>query len=365
MDTKKLFEKYHSRLVAEGIWKSFLCGLTVAFAVNAVFALVTSLSYFVDMFKLWYLVALGAGIVIGAVVAIILYFTKFKPNTKMIARRVDRLGLDERVITMLELEKDESYIAMRQREDAKAKIEEHESKMKDKNSNAYMKFSIARSMIITTIAVCIIGLLMTTLNVLSANAVFKPIDSIIVGDPEDVTVEYLVLGGSGGHIDGEVLVTVVKGEGTIKPVCAVADDGYEFLYWTDERSNIIGYEPERQESVVTRDRTIIAVFGTLRTENMNDPTSRDIYKPDAPGDLGDEQSDEPPPDVTPQPPRPFDSTNGEVNDNNMQYKDFWSEDKDFALEEIQDDPNLSGKHKDGVSSYYDQLNPGEDSEDNF
>ncbi|MCH5164703.1 MAG: hypothetical protein J1F36_06790, partial [Clostridiales bacterium] len=121
MGSKKLFDKYYSRLAREAMLKAFIIGFIAGFAVNIVIAFVTL--FFTD-FKLWFVVALGAGIIVTAITALLLYFKAFKPTTKKIASRIDSLGLEERLITMTELENDESYIAMRQREDAKAKLNE-------------------------------------------------------------------------------------------------------------------------------------------------------------------------------------------------------------------------------------------------
>ena len=116
MDSKNMFRKYRKRLVAEGVAKSLIFGLLVGFAANIVIATV---SCFVKVEGLW-LISIGLLLVGTLISAPIFYFAKFRPTTKQIAARVDRrLGLEERTITMLELENDDSYIAMRQREDAK------------------------------------------------------------------------------------------------------------------------------------------------------------------------------------------------------------------------------------------------------
>ena len=116
MDSKNMFRKYRKRLVAEGVAKSLIFGLLVGFAANIVIATV---SCFVKVEGLW-LISIGLLLVGTLISAPIFYFAKFRPTTKQIAARVDRrLGLEERTITMLVLENDDTYIAMRQREDAK------------------------------------------------------------------------------------------------------------------------------------------------------------------------------------------------------------------------------------------------------
>ena len=111
-----LFKKYRSRVVKEGILKAVVCGLIVGFAV----LIVTALAFWFAgvPWGLWLSIALFAAATGASVPAF--YFLKFKPTAKAIAKRIDQLGLEERIITMMELEKDESFIAMKQREDALA-----------------------------------------------------------------------------------------------------------------------------------------------------------------------------------------------------------------------------------------------------
>lgn len=86
----------------------------------------------------------------------IFYYKKFRPTTKDVARRIDRLGLEERIITMTELEKDESYIAMRQREDAKRKLGAVDAKQ------IRFRFSTAAAVVAAICAV--LGVSMTTVT---------------------------------------------------------------------------------------------------------------------------------------------------------------------------------------------------------
>lgn len=90
--------------------KSLIFGLLVGFAANIVIATV---SCFVKVEGLW-LISIGLLLVGTLISAPIFYFAKFRPTTKQIAARVDRqFGvIEERTITMLELENDDSYIAM-------------------------------------------------------------------------------------------------------------------------------------------------------------------------------------------------------------------------------------------------------------
>ncbi len=349
METKKLFEKYRSRLVREGILKSFLIGLIVTFAIDAPIAFITSAQLFINAFKLWYLVALGVGLLIGSIVAITLYFTLFKPDTKKIARRVDKLGLEERVITMLELEKDESYIAMRQREDAKAKIKEVNSKS--------IKFAVAKPLIVAAAVVGTLGMLMTTVNVLATYNVIEP-PPILVPEKEIVTVEYKVFNETGGKVEGkDTFFKIEKGSDTTTPVCAVADDGYEFAYWMDEVGNILGEYPERVETSVGKNMVLYAVFNILGITDAKDPIQAyDPYAYPKPDEIGDDPEPSPNPDPTPN-PNPSWSPNNQIKDNNTSYYGDYELEREDAMTRLENATDLSGKHKEAIGSYYDQLTP--------
>lgn len=127
MDYKKLFAKYHTRLMWEGIIKAALCGLAVGALLSAIPALILLALTPQQAVSpvLVSLIVLAGGTVAAAP---LFYFTLFKPTIKAIAHRVDRLGLEERIITMMEFEKDETYIAMAQREDTSNSLAKTSSK---------------------------------------------------------------------------------------------------------------------------------------------------------------------------------------------------------------------------------------------
>jgi len=61
--------------------------------------------------------ATGAAFFVGT--ALLAYIIRFRPRKKEVLARIDALGLQERIITMEELKKEETVIAKRQRQDAK------------------------------------------------------------------------------------------------------------------------------------------------------------------------------------------------------------------------------------------------------
>lgn len=123
MNIKELFDKYYSRLAREGMLKALFSGLSVGFAVNFIVAFICW--YFNANGLLWSLLAL---VVTTAIAMPLFYVKKYKPSVKDVAKRLDRLGLEERMITMTEFQGDDSYIAVRQREDARTTLHEVDTK---------------------------------------------------------------------------------------------------------------------------------------------------------------------------------------------------------------------------------------------
>lgn len=111
---EKLLKKYRRRIVQEGVVNSLFRGLIIGFAV--LFVSAGALWFASVPWGLWLSLALFAvstGISVPA-----FYFFKYRPTAKEVAKRIDGLGLEERILTMLELEKDDSLMARKQRDDA-------------------------------------------------------------------------------------------------------------------------------------------------------------------------------------------------------------------------------------------------------
>ena len=83
-----------------------MTGLAIGFGCGFISALVSWLTSFKG--GLW----LSLGIIFGVTVisAAIFYFARFRPSVIGCAKRIDALGLKERMITMLELKEDDSVM---------------------------------------------------------------------------------------------------------------------------------------------------------------------------------------------------------------------------------------------------------------
>ena len=117
MKTNNFFPQHSGKIKIEAMLRSLLCGLAVGFGANFVAALVTWLSPLNG-----FLLPLAALVAATVISAPIFYFAKFRPTAMSSARRLDSLGLDERLVTMVEYSNDDSLIANLQRNDAKAAL---------------------------------------------------------------------------------------------------------------------------------------------------------------------------------------------------------------------------------------------------
>ena len=152
MNAKQMFKKHYSRLVLEAVIKSVLAGLAIGCGANFFAALA---SWILGFESVW--LAIGVGVGVWLVSGLLFYFLKYRPSLSETAQRMDRLGLQERMITMLELDGDDSYIAIAQRENARASIARIEKR----------KIRIRVSKLVACLAVValVLGSTMTTVAV--------------------------------------------------------------------------------------------------------------------------------------------------------------------------------------------------------
>lgn len=109
---EKLLASYRAKLRREGLLKACLtasiCGFALSVIVSAVsFAMVSDLLF----------IALGVWAAATAGLTALFYRFLFRPDLSATARRVDGMGLEERVVTMVELSGREDVLAGKQRKD--------------------------------------------------------------------------------------------------------------------------------------------------------------------------------------------------------------------------------------------------------
>ena len=254
MNQKSHFNTHYPKLLLEAILKSLLCGLSVS--LGADFVLGTTF---------WAIGIRNVGLVVGVlaaatvlvtiVAALMFYFNKFRPTVIANARRIDSLGLEERLVTMVEYQNDDSTMAAMQRSDAMAAL--------SKVAKNQLKIKIQKKVFATLAITATLGLGMSVVAGLSAAGLLPDggdfLDSVLPPDPP-VYVPVSYMAEDGGYIDGEMEQLVLLGENAT-PVVAVPEDGYSFEGWDD------GYKkPSRSDEEVDHPLVLVAIFVPLEEE---------------------------------------------------------------------------------------------------
>lgn len=149
MNFNKLLRSYKQKLLLEGLLRSFLFGLI--FSAAALFLTSLVCRIITKEVPLWLLGLIGGCVFTASF--LLLFIFHFYPVPKTIAARVDELGLQERVSTMLEYRQSDTEIAALQRKDAIEQI--------SKISPKQMKFHfLKREFIVCAFSVCMAVIMM-------------------------------------------------------------------------------------------------------------------------------------------------------------------------------------------------------------
>lgn len=346
MYTKQVFKKYYKRLATEGIIKALLCGSIIGFAC----AFVAAAAFWMTASKMFWLSAVLL-VAVTAATTPLFYFKKFRPTTKSIAKRVDVLGLEERLLTMTELEGDTSFIAMKQREDALAAVE--------KVSEQFIKIAVSTSLIVTCAVVAFFGIGMTTVSALSANGVIKSgqevITDITTPEPKVFEIRYEVKDDIGGLIEGDMKQEIREGEDT-EAVMAIADDGFVFVGWSDGET-----DPYRIDFAVKESMTVYALFQEIEDAEDGEPNGDGQGDGDAPAEAGEGQ-----PGANGGEPAPgqgdgeggSSNTNNNINNGETPYGDNYGQDSTGGMDSVGNNPDAGSGDKGFLGGYYGGLNPG-------
>ncbi len=258
MNQENHFELRYKKLTAEGFLRSLFCGLSVALGVD--FALGTVLWLIgTENLKLTILLLCTALPAITLIAGAIFYFAKFKPTIQANARRIDSIGLEERVVTMLDYQNSNSLMAKMQRADAVKALKAVNAKS--------IKFQFSKKILIT-LAICgSLGLGMSTVASLSAAGLLPSgkdfIDSVLPDEPP-IYVPVSYMADDGGRIEGEEEQLVLFGENA-EPVVAIPEEGYTFEGWDD------GYKkPSRTDKKIDHPLVLVAIFLPIEDEG-DDP----------------------------------------------------------------------------------------------
>jgi len=332
---KKSLQKYYSRLVKEGLLKSLLYGGFIGFCV---LTLLGGVYWFMGWQSVW--VCYVAWLVVTCASVYAFYRFKFKPTTKDIARRVDELGLDERIVTMTEFEEDQSVIAKIQRQNALEAL--------DKVQPNSLKIALSKSSILSVTVSAFVGICLGVFALLCALGIVPSIKDILANsnpnvDGKTYTITYGIQNGL-GVIQGAVEQKVKEGEDSIG-VAAVASDGWTFVRWSDGST-----DPFRQETGVNKDMTFLAVFTEINAGLVGELD--EDYPKDAPGDA---QSTEPPSsdEYGDEVAGKYEEVN-QVIDGQTYYGNIYDEHYKEAMEKLEGS-EYSQDEKDVGSGYFDNI----------
>lgn len=255
---EKLFKKHYRRLALEGTLKSLLFGLISG---GALCLILCAVFYFASVDILWLPPVCGVAALITVGTA--LYFAKFRPDKKAVAARVDMCGLKERLITMVEWEGDTSYMAIRQREDALAKLKEAKE--------VRLTIKVGFALILAACIACVLSLSATTVYALSASGDIPTFEEVVTPPAEESEyVQMAYMEGEGGRVEGQLIQIVLKGS-DCSEVLAVPDDGYIFDIWSDGVAT-----PSRTDTAVTQSATVYAMFKEVEGANSDDLMSDEV-----------------------------------------------------------------------------------------
>lgn len=267
---KQVFTNYRKRIVREAVFKASLAGI----AIGALCAAVVELVSWFFGFKAGLYIAIGLLVAVSVGASLILYYKKYKPTTKAIARRVDELGLEERVLTMVEFQGEDSFIANAQRNDTMSAL--------GSVNHMMIKFAVTVALVITICVSCVALAGMTTVNALYVGDVIPSGIDLIRG--QEFVPEYAVryTYTAGGTIviyeDGAASLdsyeqyengsTIMVKEGENAPrVIAIPEFGYVFVGWSDNNSR----NPSRFDINVAGNIKATAQFAPLSDLNYFEP----------------------------------------------------------------------------------------------
>jgi|GEM_PF-5326523 len=114
----KILEKYKRKLLLEAMVKAVVFGLSFGFGAGLLVAVISLSAGFLYGF----VIAFAVFPIVSAFAGWFTYRKYFKLSQKHVYARVDGLGLEERVITAMELKDDDSFIARKLREDTSEKL---------------------------------------------------------------------------------------------------------------------------------------------------------------------------------------------------------------------------------------------------
>lgn len=373
----QLFQKYHKRITREAVIKSAAYGLIAG---SCALLLTALLSWFFGFREgLWLAIGLfGAGF---AVTALCLYFLKFRPTSKEIAARADAIGLEERLITMYELQGDESYMTKLQRKDAMEAMSKVDAML--------IKIVVSVALIVALCVALVVGLgggttvsslyyagaIPSGMELLSGEETYftftcsytvgSEVDSgiIVLWTDELASTEEAIINPTEGLTPIKTSYEVKEGEDA-PAVYAIPKFGYAFLTWSDGVRN-----PYRQDKAVMGSISVSAIF--VKVGANIEQFGPDIYYTQSDGnengsnfDGGEQEAGNNnsngnmPGNGSELPQERHDASNQQILDGEHYYGDSFEDAFTDAENRLGSDNNIPGDLKGWINDYYGSIETG-------
>lgn len=353
--TNDVFKKYIVRLQKEGWFRAAICGLIAGFSAMLITA---AICWYVGFKGFWVSIVILIGL--SAAVTPLFYYFIFRPTQEKLARRLDALGLDERIITMHELEGQTSFIAMKQREDAVKALGGINAK--------YLSFVLSVPVIVAVSLLGVFGVGMTTYSAVAEVSGKQLIEKWTTEDPEVYNISYETEGK--GQVIGNAKQSVAEGEDG-SAVIAVADEGYVFVGWSDGED-----QPYRVDTEIKADNVYTAVFASVQADegeeefepdpdvgsgdnNNNNNNDRNNERDDRPKDFNNSDEDN---EDGLKVPNAGELEGGKDNDADQVYdgKTFYGDETyqdalNEAIESSSSNSNLSDDEREIISDYFEAI----------
>ena len=104
MEIKQMIRPYKRRLIIESLIRAsaigIFFGLCLTLVTAGIFRFIPDNKY--AMQSMYLIIAIASGVGCAAVVGTIIYIVRYRHGISEIAKRIDELGLEERVSTMVE-----------------------------------------------------------------------------------------------------------------------------------------------------------------------------------------------------------------------------------------------------------------------
>lgn len=143
METNEKLKKIKKKMIIESILNSLLNGFIFGILVTILLTLILYLIGFKNI-----LVSIIIMLVLSLALSSYFYFSRFRPTLKKVARRIDQLGLQERVITSIEYEEDEGLLARLLKEDTNEKLDTFKMELVKLKINKKVMIAVISSIVV-------------------------------------------------------------------------------------------------------------------------------------------------------------------------------------------------------------------------